>query len=136
MLVVILRTIFTVNETSYHRICGKARGYQRNIIDAFRGPPDSSNNKNINDYVDGLSITLGSPRKHVWTYAAEFSETGDAAFTHNCPCAAIHGYYCESEFAGAVFTDPVFYTSNPLWDGSGCIISDTNSFFEYGFAMV
>ena len=125
-------TMFTVNGTSYNKICGKARGYQRHTTDAF-----VENTRSINEaYVDGLSITLGSPRKHVWTYAAGFSETGDAAFTRNCPCAAIPGraplsfigndYYCESGFAGAALTSRVFYTSDPLWDGSGCIISNTN----------
>ena len=44
-------TIFTVNGTSYHKICDKARGYQRHTTDAFGGPRDSSSNKNINDYV-------------------------------------------------------------------------------------
>ena len=131
-------TIFTVNKTSYHKICGKARGYQYNTIDAFGGPRDHSVNKNVNDYVDGLSITLGSPRKHIWTYAAGFGETDISALTHNCPCAAAPGtippsfigndYYCESGFAGSAGaeTQQVFYTSDPLWDGSGCVYSNTN----------
>ena len=44
-------TIFTVNGTIYHKICGKARGYQKHTMEALGGPCDSSNNKNINDYV-------------------------------------------------------------------------------------
>ena len=55
-------TIFSVNGVSYHKICGKARGYQRHTTDAFGGPCDQFD---ISNYVDGLSITLGNPRKHV-----------------------------------------------------------------------
>ena len=36
-------------------------------------------------YVDGVSITVGSPRVHVWTYAAGFISTENQE-THNCPC--------------------------------------------------
>ena len=35
-------------------------------------------------YVDGVSLTYGSPRQHIWTFAAgqsEFSNVND-----NCPC--------------------------------------------------
>ena len=132
-------TTFTVNGTSYHKICGKARGYQRHTTDAFGGPRDNSNKKNINDYVDGLSITLGKPRKHVWTYAAGFSELKtdkNPTYTYQCPCAANPGtaaysfigdhYYCESGFASTKFPTRVFYTKDPLWDGSGCVNPNTN----------
>ena len=34
----------------------------------FGGARDGTNAKNINDYVDGLSITLGNPRKHVYRH--------------------------------------------------------------------
>ena len=108
---------------SYQRVCGRARGYQKGKTDAFLA------GGNIDDsYVDGLSITHGSPRQHIWTYAVGVAEhTG-----HNpsrCPCAASPGsappsfvgsnYYCES---GAEDTKNVsaYYLSDPLWDGSGC----------------
>ena len=55
-------TIFSVNVVSYHKICGKARGYQRHTTDAFGGPRRQFN---ISNYVDGLSIALGNPRKHI-----------------------------------------------------------------------
>ena len=67
--------------------------------------------------VDGVSITLGNPRKHVWTYATGFSDDGNFA-GYNCHCAAVPGpdpptfvgnhYYCEvgdtgEEYSGAAF---------------------------------
>ena len=134
-------TMFIVNGTSYHKICGKARGYQKHFPDAFGGYRNRYRNastvKNIDNYVDGLSITLGSPRKHVWTYAAGPSEAGYPRGTYYCPCAAIPGsepysfvsnhYYCESGFANHVTSlRNIFYTSDPLWDGSGCNLPSTN----------
>ena len=74
------------------------------------------------------SITLGSPRKHVWTYAVGLSD--DLNYPkYNCPCATVPGpsppafvgndYYCES---GDVGTSDVnsYYLSDHLWNGSGC----------------
>uniref|UniRef100_A0A1X7TGF5 Fibrinogen C-terminal domain-containing protein n=1 Tax=Amphimedon queenslandica TaxID=400682 RepID=A0A1X7TGF5_AMPQE len=54
---------FPSNGISYSQVCGRVVGYQR-------GTTDASNNNNINDinsyYIDGVSITHGSPRQHVW----------------------------------------------------------------------
>ena len=129
-------TIFTVNGTSYHKICGKARGYQRYTTDAFGGVGTTPRNtKSINEaYVDGLSITLGSPRKHVWTYAVGFSD--ERSSLGNCPCGATPGeiafpfikdnYYCESGSPTTARPSNAFLTSDPLWDGSGCIAANNN----------
>ena len=61
------------------------------------------------NYVDGISITLGSSRKHVWTYAAGLSDNYDCK-DYNSPCATTPGcsppafvgndYYCESGDVG------------------------------------
>ena len=121
---------FTVNGTNYHKICGKARGYQKHTTEGF-----ASRSKGINGaYVDGLSITLGNPRKHVWTYAAGLSEASINNARGNCPCAATPGdsphpfiyndYYCESGSPGA--PSNVYITSDPLWDGSGCTEANDN----------
>ena len=129
-------TIFSVNGVSYHKICGKARGYQRHTTDAFGGPRNQFD-CDINNYVDELSITIGNPRKHVWTYAAGFSEITTRPSNRNyCPCATAPGgilppsfvgdhYYCESGYIGVLTTSEIFYTSDPLWDGSGCFRTTT-----------
>ena len=44
-------TIFSPYSANY-KVCGKTRGCQRDMTDAFSN-------------VDGVSITLGNPRKHV-----------------------------------------------------------------------
>ena len=126
-------TIFTVNGTSYHKVCGKVRGYQGLTTDAFGGPRNTGKDIN-NPYVDGVSITLGNPRKHVWTYASGISE-GEDRGTSNCPCSHTPGapahafirdhYYCESGFE-ATKQVALFYTDDTLWDGSGCIHAANN----------
>uniref|UniRef100_A0A1X7T0X3 Fibrinogen C-terminal domain-containing protein n=1 Tax=Amphimedon queenslandica TaxID=400682 RepID=A0A1X7T0X3_AMPQE len=109
---------FPSNGISYSEVCGRVVGYQW-------GSPDAVAVDDINSYyVDGVSITHGSPRQHVWTLMA-------GVHSHNCPCSldstrAVHSfigndYFCES---GNPATDGTFqailYTSDPLWDGKGC----------------
>ena len=38
-------------------------------------------------YVDGVSITRGSPRQHIWTYAIGLQETIPLDYPFQCPCA-------------------------------------------------
>ena len=116
-------TILSTNHMVYQRVCGRARGYQKGSPDAFEhgGSIDSF-------YVDGLSITHGSPRQHIWTYAAGVSESANSA-PSRCPCASPLGslppsfvgsnYYCESGVEGSQEIS-IYYLSDPLWDGNNC----------------
>ena len=135
-------TSFTANGVDYHKICGKVRGYQRTTTDAFGDPRTSG--KTINDaYVDGVSITLGSPRKHVWTYASGYSDDLDQ-LSINCPCASTPGmgayqfigehYYCESGTTGDPLQAPsnAYFTADPLWDGDGCVSANNNCCTDAG----
>ena len=104
---------------SYTRVCGRVIGYQFGYPDGFRSSTVDQT------YVDGVSITHGSPRSHIWTFAAEGSEL----FQH-CPCEGGarttppyvgSNYYCESGYNGGSSPSSVLYTSDPLWDGAGCV---------------
>ena len=123
-------TIFSSSGIKYSQVCGKVTGYQV-------GHPDgaNSNNNNINTYyADGVSLTLGSPRKHIWTL---MSGAIDRSVFHNkCPCGSIGSkpapsfvgsdYYCESGYQGSFVPTPeVFYSSDHLWDGKDCGSSET-----------
>ena len=46
---------------SYQQVCGRVAGYQDNNPEAFKGFNDTSIN---GIYLDGVSITHGSPCKH------------------------------------------------------------------------
>uniref|UniRef100_A0A1X7UD77 Uncharacterized protein n=1 Tax=Amphimedon queenslandica TaxID=400682 RepID=A0A1X7UD77_AMPQE len=56
---------FPSNGISYSQICGRVTGYQYHSTDAFDGSTNDLNSY----YVEGVSITRGSPRQHVWTLA-------------------------------------------------------------------
>ena len=118
---------FYMNEISYEHVCGQIVGYQKGTPDAFRSMSSLDS-----VYVEGVSITTGSPRKHVWTYAAGLSDDHNYP-RYNCPCATVPGpsppafvgndYYCESGDVGRYEFSP-YYLTDPLWDGNGC--SSTN----------
>ena len=108
---------FPSNGTSYSQICGRVTGYQWGSPDGIDGV------NNINSYyVDGVSITRGSPRQHVWTLIAEYSQSG-------CQCSGSISpsvrpfigthYFCESGNPNSGYSN-ILYTSDPLWDGQGC----------------
>ena len=112
---------FPSNGISYSKICGRVTGYQYRDTDAV------SPVNNINSYyLDGVSITRGSPRQHVWTLYAgvssDYNDNGDA-----CPCAGGtspqsfvgNNYFCESGTSNR-YTFNGLFTSDPLWDGQGC----------------
>ena len=109
---------------SYTNICGRVRGYQFNSANAF----DGSRGNSINDpHVDGISITRGNPRQHVWTYVAYWYE----GIPSDCPCDQTNtsdysrvpsfvgrDFYCETPFATRGGTERIAW-ENPLWDGAG-----------------
>ena len=56
---------------TYERICGLVKAYQKESINVFSVERNSVDGQ----YVDGMSITLGSPCKQVCTYASDHSDT-------------------------------------------------------------
>uniref|UniRef100_A0A1X7VSQ4 Fibrinogen C-terminal domain-containing protein n=1 Tax=Amphimedon queenslandica TaxID=400682 RepID=A0A1X7VSQ4_AMPQE len=115
---------FPSNGISYFQICGRVTGYQHRSTD---GPNTHIDDLNSH-YVDGVSITHGSPRQHVWTLMAGNSETSLSS-SNSCPCnngstvnvqsfVGDH-YFCESGNKVSTASNTL-YTSDPLWDGQGC----------------
>ena len=100
-------TIFETYNTHYRKVAGRAIGYQIRWPESF----DCSDCHNINKpYVDGISITNGYPRNHIWTYAAGGACPCAIGNTQQQPSFVGNDYYCEY---GGSFSDP-------LWDGEGC----------------
>ena len=63
-------TTLSVNGTSYRKMRGKLKGYQKYSTNGFTDDKNTSINA---AYVDGVSITIGKPRRHMWTYAVGLS---------------------------------------------------------------
>ena len=121
---------FSNTELSYQHICGKVVGYQKGTPDGYYafGYTNYGSKAIDGPYVDGISLTYGSPRKHLFTYACGHN-SGRVNKKGNCPCAWYPGtsppsfvrdhYYCESGSVNHPPSATVFY-SDPLWDGKGC----------------
>ena len=111
----------------YSRVCGKIRAYQVGSTDSFGGYRSSQ--LDINDqYVDGVSLTHGNLRQHIWTFASALDEVSNS--DSNCLCVSTSSpslpptfvgmdYFCDTGSSGAVRAD-TFYGDDPLWDGAGC----------------
>ncbi len=86
-------------------------------------------------YVDGLSFTHGTPRTHIWTFAAGHYQgiSGDSNDRNfRCPCNqgntfgsppfVGNDYFCESGVSSrSARRSNIYYPDDPLWDGQGCI---------------
>ena len=116
---------YPVDGIHYSKVCGQARGYQYYSTDAFHPSTNDINSY----YVEVVSITCGSPRRHIWTYASRlYDDDNHSNGVYNCPCAKYPGeappafvgldYYCESGNTGVHETQ--IYLEDPLWDGDGC----------------
>ena len=126
--------IFPSQNLSYSQICGRVKGYQYGTTDAIQPSYvrysywySYNIRNNINTYyVDGVSITRGSYREHVWTLMSGYAQ--DSTSSSSCPCntgSSVsvqyfigNNYFCESGNYGSAST--TLHTNDPLWDGQGC----------------
>ena len=112
---------FPSGNIEYSQICGKVIGYQ---VGSTNAPTDILTIDGI--YMDGISLTHGSPRKHIWSFMSGKYDN----FPSRCPCAtsgAISApsfvstdYYCESGNPYSYVQNVKFFTDDPLWDGENC----------------
>ena len=118
---------FPTHMTPYTKVCGRARGYQYASPDGFHNLQYKSQTTVEGYYVEGLSVTHGRPRNHIWTFAAGLSK-GYNNPRYNCPCAIYPGpaapsfvgeqYFCES--GSTIHPVLQWYLDDPLWDSQGC----------------
>ena len=136
------RDTFATHGVNYSMVCGQARGYQFRYTPAFRGSHYNGDGfryarlLTLDDpYVSGLSVTYGSPRNHIWTFAAGWSKKHEY-YTTNCPCAVPYpgpdappfvgeNYFCESGNPWRVELKPRWHFEDPLWDSKRCASGST-----------
>ena len=119
---------YSTGSQQYNQVCGRIIGYQRGPSSAFRGSGSSINTY----YVEGISVTRGSPRQHIWTFAAGVDEQTRYG-GEICPCVSGssnrnyipsfvgQNYFCETGLTQWPGTHGVLYPNgDPLWDGQGC----------------
>lgn len=122
--------LFYPTSVEYRKVCGRAIGFQvatpDAFIDTFRRTIDQV-------YMDGLSITYGSPRQHIWSFVAGVTDKQGATGPWMCPCVnpnhpqnvepqsfVGNDYYCESGKESDSYTPRVMITEDPIWDGQNC----------------
>ena len=122
-------TTFEVYNVTYTQVCGRVSGYQYGSTDGFWNYYDFGQTSIDGYYVDGVSITHGQPRKHVWTYSAAIQSFPSTENYYTCPCFSNNNYsspsfvgqdyYCESG-NDEKFKNGLFYSNDTLWDGKQC----------------
>ena len=122
--------MFPIQCIQYSQFCRRIIGYQIGQPEAFF----ASRGRTIDGrYVDGVSLTYGSPRQHIWTFANALQE-GLGYPSSRCPCTNTNvqptisipsfvgnDYFCETGVPPGQWVDnEIFYADDPLWDGHGC----------------
>ena len=123
---------YSTGGVQYDQVCGRIIGYQLGLPYAFSGGLIGS------PYVDGVSVTHGSPRQHIWTFAGGADDDPSRWIPGNqgsvlCPCVngstaenripsfVGQNYFCESGITQWNGPHGVLYPDgDPLWDGQGC----------------
>ena len=125
---------FPVSGGHYSTVCGRIKAYQYGAPDAFSGYHHGSTPTIDGAYVGGVSLTHGTPRTHIWTFANGLSERYSIS-TSMCPCDASitirvppfvgNDYFCESGLHEQWGGQVILYPNDTLWDGKNCLPSST-----------
>ena len=112
----------------YSEVCGKVIGYQYASTDGAAAYYFSSRSIN-GPYIDGVSLTNGNPRQHVWSFISAAGE--DAQHSRSaCYCTNRNSrgplpptfvgqdYFCDS--GTHLWSDVYQFFDSPLWDGARC----------------
>ena len=130
-----ISTTFSSHGLQYSRVCGKIIGIQYASPDGF--DPYGLQTGSIDSvFVDGVVLTHGSPRNHIWTFANGVNQFSNR---YGCPCNVEsysidlpsyleNDYFCESGYYQDVHPPSNYFTDDPLWDGAGCISGSCCSF--------
>ena len=111
---------FPAHGVGYSKVCGRVYGYQTNTPDGFQRHHYCPGCTIEQQYLDGVSITHGHPRQHIWSLAAAFHEP-------RCPCTAYPTNiylpsFVENDFSCEWEGRSTYVSSDRLWDGQGCSV--------------
>ena len=121
---------FPTNNIPYSKVCGKVIAYQDKTPDAqcpYIGAHTDHQIHTLEEvYIDGVSVTHGTPRQHVWSFIA--SNVESQSDCRGCPCYSYftgtpvpfigNNFFCDS--GTHTWQGSILYSEDPLWDGQGC----------------
>ena len=122
---------FTANGHAFRKVCGRVSAYQHASPDAHYGDYFSHMSENeINEpYLDGVSITVGTPRVHIWSFygAVNNDYCCDPGLFPNTLFSFIgSNYFCDTSNPNNDGWRNAFFTDHLLWDGvAQCSSSST-----------
>lgn len=111
---------------AWAEVRGYAEAAQKGTTDGFQREGTPAPELSLDEpYADGLSITLGSPRQHLWTYALSQGYTNTAR--HSCPCRGgmatpapdfVGAHYACDAASPNVGAWDTWHTDSPVWHGN------------------
>ena len=117
--------LFTTHELSYSKVCGRITALADGAPEGFM----RTNSTGINGtYVDGVSLTHGAPRQHIWTFAATSSEA-NRMLSCSCKNSNTEGTHSPEYVGNDYFCDTRFRETEidadlVLWQGTDCTSSN------------
>ena len=124
---------YSVCGGEYSHVCGGIKAYQWGWTAGLY----SYRSESIDEaYFSGVAVMHGSPRQHIWTFAAGAAENWDSRNSFLCPCDINSAssvppfvgedYFCESGNSDLPYSFTfILHTNDILWDGKNCHSSST-----------
>ena len=123
-----ISTSFSSHGIEYSRLCGRIIAFQFGRTNGLLRY--HQNQASIEStFLDGIVLTYGSPRSHIWSFVAGHDQYITAP--HGCPCnTGFTGsvpsyiqddYFCDSGYPYPAQPPLIYFTTDPLWDGDGCV---------------
>ena len=78
--------MFPTQGIQYSQVCGRIIGYQVGQPQAFYLENTNQQQTIDGPYVDGVSLTYGSPRQHIWSFASSLDESSSGNDESRCTC--------------------------------------------------
>ena len=100
---------FYTHLLNYSTVCGRIQGL---IFGAINGFVRTSNTDIDGNYVDGVSLTHGTPREHIWTFAATSTEQSTCSCNNSIPLSVRNDYFCDTRLRGQ--------NTVAVWEGTDC----------------
>ena len=105
--------MFPTRGVRYSRVCGRATGYGLQDLDAFLVQQPANSTDDL--YLDGVSVTHGFPRQHIWSFAVSSGAQSECPCNNpnqgQVPSFIANKYFCEFENSGSAVWDNVNCTS-------------------------
>ena len=109
---------FGANGILYSHICGRVVGYQVGSPDGFLAYTASWYTRLEDPFVDGVILTHGTEKQHIWTFSGLFNEEPSSHQLDSiCPCAHPGSTQSVPPFVGTdYFCESAATFAGPLWD--------------------